>query len=56
MRWRRAVSSSLAFGLVLWSATAAHAQETITNVSQLAQQFGKRDLLCLPVLPWLCHA
>jgi hypothetical protein len=31
-------------------------ENTITNLSQLVQQFGKRDLLCLPVLPWLCHA
>ena len=56
MRRLRVVSSTLAFGLLLWSTAPAHAQETITNVSQLARQFGRRDLLCLPVLPWLCHA
>ncbi len=40
----------------LWTFRQAHAQETITNVSQLAQQLSKRDWLYSPVLPWECQA
>ncbi len=39
----------------LWTFRQSHAQETITNVSQLAQQLSKRDWLYSPVLPWECQ-
>ncbi len=39
-----------------WTFRQAHAQETTTNVSQLAQQLSKRDWLYSPVLPWECQA
>ncbi|HUI06513.1 MAG TPA: hypothetical protein VL486_05855 [Verrucomicrobiae bacterium] len=39
----------------LWTFVRVHAQETITNVAQLAQQLGTRDWLYFQVLPWECQ-